>query len=189
MPSPQSKFIEDFYCHARISVEKDTILADFLNDLLIRQQENSEAILRLHKTFKEGGDYANLQEFIRHRVLMTDRKVDSLSVSVNALTSLLSRGPVPPGATTGPATGRVRSRGALDPRLSGKEATSTAMRSHSNAPSPTSTVYDFASQEQRTNQSEGPPLDRILERLSPHPTQHTADLTADAVAKEEIVTC
>ena len=72
----------------RIMAEKDTIIADFLDNIAARQQEHNDALILLHNTFKEGGGYMDLQEFVANKVLTIDKRINTLNDSVNALIEL-----------------------------------------------------------------------------------------------------
>ena len=144
----QKKFMKDFYTHMRIMVEKDAIIADFLDDLAARQQEHNDALILLHNTFKEGGGYADLQEFVANKVLTIDKRINTLNDSVNALIDLFPQNQPPAGPPTDTPVKRTRPTRATGLRFSSAQEPcfrTTLSRARANTPSP-STVYEFGSE-------------------------------------------
>ena len=144
----QRKFMKDFYTHMRITAEKDAIITDFLDDIAARQQEHHDALILLHNTFKEGGGYADLQEFVANKVLTIDKRINTLNDSVNALIDLFPQNQPSGGQTTNPTASRTRPTRWAGSRISTAQelrSRTTLSRARANAPSP-STVYEFGSE-------------------------------------------
>ena len=116
--------------------------------LAARQQENNDALILLHNTFKEGGDYANLQEFVANRTLIIDKRINTLNDTINALIESLPQGTGPSDTPHAPPGGRSRSARPVNTRFSPAQArrlNTSSYRARSKAPS-LSTTYDFGSQ-------------------------------------------
>ena len=163
----QKKFMKDFYTHMRITAEKDAIIADFLDDIAARQQEHNDALILLHNTFKEGGGYADLQEFVATKVLTIDKRINTLNDTVNALTELFPQNHPPAGPPTAPPARRTRPTRLVGSRISFAQeprSCTTLSRARANAPSP-STVYEFGSENQPPSCPRAP--SPALEPLNP----------------------